>query len=424
SDIESLMSEYILTEIMAGGRGERLDPLTRERAKPAVPFGGEYRLIDFTLSNCINSGLRHIFVLVQYKSKSLTDHIQNAWSFLPRNLGQFIDSLHAQKRTGEDWYRGTADAVRQNFYHIQNLEIKPSHVLILSGDQIYKMDYRIMIQEHIDKKADMTISLIMKPVEEAKNQLGVIEVNEDDWVIGFEEKPDKPKKIPGYENDVYASMGIYIFKTDVLFDVLNKHVGDDFGKEIIPYMLNEGYKIYGYNFNKKNKIKDRIFIPQDDERKWIDVENISFSDYWVDAGTIKSFYDANMDLVGIQPKFDLYGRKWKIHTHIEPRSPVKQVFHSEISNSLISNGCIISGSKVYESVLSPDVTVEKSEIEKSIIFNNVQIGEGCYIKKAIIDKNCIITNRKEITPENAEKYFEKGVVVKDGIVVIPKWTRI
>ena len=397
----------VLTFIMAGGKGERLYPLTKDRAKPAVPFGGIYRIIDFTLSNCINSGLRKIHVLTQYKSYSLTRHISRGWNVLNSELGEYIDAIPAQQRVDDQWYKGTADSIYQNIYAIE--DEKPGYVLILAGDHVYKMDYREMIEFHKDKGADLTISVIEVPKEKA-GEFGVCELDKDSRVKNIIEKPKKGvEKITGGKF-VYASMGIYIFNTEALEKVLEKDAKDeksshDFAKNIIPMMLSSG-NVFAFNF------KD---------------EKASQAKYWRDVGSMDAYFKANMDLIQVVPLMNLYDKEWPFRTYQEQYGPVKTVWIEEDShrigmalNSIISNGCIISGGKVKSSILSPDVRINSfSEIEDSILMQGVEIGRYAKIRRTIIDKNVKVPQKMEIG-YNLEEDKKRFTVTESGIVVIPK----
>jgi glucose-1-phosphate adenylyltransferase len=400
----------VLTFIMAGGKGERLNPLTRDRAKPAVPFGGTYRIVDFTLSNCINSGLRRIYVLIQYKSFSLQKHLMEGWRNVVSNqLGEFIDVIPAQQRISSDWYRGTADAIYQNIYAIQDQN--PELILILAGDHVYKMDYKAMIDYHIERNADMTVACVAMPVEMSTN-FGVIEVDKNHHVCGFQEKPERPKTIPNDNQRIFASMGIYLFSRQALIEeleidtksLLSEH---DFGKNVIPQMLKNGRKIFVHDFvDDKGKTK-----------------------YWRDIGTRDAYYQANMDLVKPQPDFELYDRQWPVRTSHEQYPPIKIISVSDadgnlrtgtIIDSLVGGGCIIKGAKVEGSILSPNVRVEKNvSITASVIMNNVIVGENAKIQNAIIDKDVVI-------PPNAQIGFDLNSdrkrfdVTSSGIVIVAK----
>lgn len=399
------MLDKILTLVLAGGKGERLYPLTKDRAKPAVPFGGMYRIIDFTLSNAINSGLRKIYVLIQYKSYSLQRHIREGWNIFSRELGEFVDVIPAQMRIGTDWYLGTADSVFQNIYFLN--QEKPDMVLILSGDHVYKMDYRRMIEFHKEKKADLTISVFESPLNEAK-RFGVLEVNENQEVISFIEKPPNPVPSPYNSSVCLISMGIYLFNTETLVrrlfeDAKKTDTTHDFGKDVIPSII----------------AKDRVFA-----FPFID-ENRKETKYWKDIGTIEAYYEANMDLVNVDPILNLYDTQWPIRTFQEQLPPAKTVFSNEertgtILDSIMAGGCIISGGKVYRSVLSPWVRINSyAEVSESILMDNVNVGRYCNIKRAIIDKNVVIPQGTMIGYDIVEDK-KKFVVSDTGIVVIPK----
>ena len=392
-----------LVFLLSGGQGERLYPLTRDRSKPAVPFGGIYRIIDFSLSNCLNSDLNKIIVLTQYKSLSLDRHIKTAWNLFHRDFGYYIDVVPPQQRIDNNWYRGTADAIFQNIYIIE-ME-KPSYVLILSGDHVYKMDYRKLLRRHVETDADMTISAIETPIEDAV-RFGVLEVDSQYRVTGFSEKPEKPIPIPGKDGSAFVSMGIYVFKTEKLVQYLSEdhklEGGSDFGKDIIP-------RIYG-----RERIYAYDYVDHEGERA-----------YWRDIGTIKSYFEANMDLVAVSPQLNLYDQQWPIRTNMEQSPPAKMIFDEDgrrgfAINSIISNGAIISGSRVYRSILSPGVKVNSySEIQDSIIMHSVNIGRHTRIKNAIIDKYISIPEGEAIGYD-LEKDRSRFMVSNDGIVIIPK----
>jgi glucose-1-phosphate adenylyltransferase len=397
--------------LLVGGKGERLYPLTVDRAKPAVPFGGIYRLIDFTLSNCVNSGLRRIHILTQYKSDSLNRHVLNGWSIFHHEFGEFVDLIPAQQRVSKDWYLGTSDAVYQNLHLLEHGTI--NHVIILSGDHIYKMDYSKMLDFHVSKDAQMTVAALEIPRKEG-HRFGILEVNDDERVVGFHEKPDDPKPLPGKKESSFGSMGIYIFNKDVLVEVLRDAPGDrrkhDFGKDVIPLML-ESYKVYAFNFVDENKKE---------------------ADYWMDVGTIDAYYEANMDLVSVTPVFNLYDPDWPIRTYQPQNPPAKFVFAQEHKggrmgvavDSITSGGCIVSGGKVKRSVLSPKVRINSFvTVEDSILFDGVDVGRHCHIKNAIIDKHVKVPPGAEIGYDLDEdrKLF---TVTESGIVVIGKGTKI
>jgi len=396
--------------ILAGGKGERLYPLTKDRAKPAVPFGGMYRIIDFTLSNCVNSGLKHIYVLSQYKSHSLNRHIQQGWlSFFSYPMGEFIYDIPAQQRIGNSWYEGTADAVFQNIYSLQ--KDMPGYTLILSGDHIYQMDYMEMIQFHARTKAEVTIGVVPMPVETA-SQFGVIKADKGLNVVGFQEKPKKaPFTMPGDPSRVMASMGIYVFNTKTLIrklveDAKLKSSSHDFGKDIIPRMVKHD-KLMVYPFR-----------------------GIMRNGYWRDIGTLDAYYEANMDLVAVTPECNLYHPHWPVHTVYSPFPPAKMVFSGGkdgkrigmVLDSIICDGAIVSGGKVERSIISPNVRVHSyTEIEDSMLMEGVEIGRSCKIRRTIIDKYVKIPPRTVIgyDPDDDKKKFE---VSPGGIVVVAKNT--
>lgn len=402
----------IVTFIMAGGKGERLYPLTRDRAKPAVPFGGIYRIIDVTLSNCINSGIRKIHVLIQYKCNSLIRHLRMGWNIFNAELGEYIDTVPAQMRVDERWYMGTADSVYQNLYSI-DIE-KPEYVLILAGDHIYKMNYAEMVDYHIEKGADCTVAVVEMGKEKA-GQFGVVEVGRDGKILSFEEKPKSPKTIPDDAAHIYASMGIYVFncpalREELIKDAKDEHSQHDFGKNIIPGMLKRA-KIFAYNFKDENKKEAK---------------------YWRDIGTLDAYYEANMDLVQVTPVFNLYDREWPIRTYMEQFPPAKFVFAGGEDgrriglalDSMVSGGTIISGGKVEGSILSPYVRINSyAEVSDSIIMEGVDVGRYAKIRRAIIDKDVKISQGMQIgyNPKEDKKRF---TVTDSGIVVVAKGTVI
>jgi glucose-1-phosphate adenylyltransferase len=392
--------------LLAGGAGERLYPLTRDRAKPAVTFGGIYRIIDITLSNCINSELRRVYILTQYKALSLNRHIREGWNILGREVNEFVEVLPPMKRVSDQWYQGTADAVYQNIYSIGSEQ--PKHVLILSGDHIYKMNYELMLKQHEDSGADVTLGTIQIDPEETY-RFGVVEVDRDNRITGFEEKPKTTKlRSPVNPEKVSGSMGIYIFNTDVLIPVLLKDAEDpnsshDFGKDILPKMAND-YRVYAYDFVDENK-KEAL--------------------YWRDVGTLEAYYEANMDIVSVSPVFNLYDEHWPIRTHQRQYPPAKFVFNEQgrtgsAVDSIIAMGCIVSGSLVKTSILSPDVRVNSySEIDSSILFSHVNVGRHCRIRRAIIDRDVHIPEGTTIgfDPEaDRQRYF----VTDSGITVVTR----
>ncbi len=408
------MMRNILTFILAGGKGERLHPLTQDRAKPAVPFGGIYRIIDFTLSNCVNSGMRRIHVLIQYKSISLQRHLRMGWNFFQADLNEFIDVIPAQQRVGSDWYKGTADAIFQNIYTIE--QEKADEVLILAGDHVYKMNYCKMLDFHRQSNADMTVS-VLEMDKEKSSQLGVVVVNEDGIVKGFEEKPSDPDTIPGNPDKVYASMGIYVFNREALEEELiedsKKNTDHDFGKNIIPQMVKKGRKVCAYNFTAmaKGPAVDSV--------------------YWRDIGTIDAYYQSNMDLLGAEPVFNLYDRDWPVMTYQEQFPPVRTVHSGEEAgrvgtflDSLVSGGCVISGGKVQGSILSPNVRINSfSEVYDSILMEGVDVGRYAKIKKAIIDKEVAIP-RGMVIGYDLEEDRKRFFVTASGIVIVAKGTEL
>jgi glucose-1-phosphate adenylyltransferase len=393
--------------LLAGGAGERLFPLTRDRAKPAVPFGGNYRIIDITLSNCINSDLRHVYILTQYKALSLNRHIREGWtSVVAQELGEFIEILPPMQRVSANWYMGTADAVYQNIYSIGSEQ--PKHVLILSGDHIYKMDYGKMLQHHNDTGADVTLATL--PIDPADvSRFGVVEVSRTGEVIGFHEKPKSTElRSPFNPTMVDASMGIYLFNTDVLLPALMKDAEDptskhDFGHNILPSLLGQ-YKMHAYNFVDENG-QDAL--------------------YWRDVGTLDAYYEANMDIASVSPIFNLYDANWPMRTRVRQYPPAKFVFGEPgrtgmAINSIVSTGCIVSGAVVRNSVLSQDVRVNSySEVDSSIVFSHVNIGRHCRIKKAIIDRDVHLPEGTVIgydQNEDRRNYF----VTPSGLTVVTR----
>ncbi len=415
--------ERVLAIVMAGGLGERLKPLTRERAKAAVPFGGKYRLIDFTLSNCINSAVRRVFVLTQYRSASLQKHIQEGWGISSSGLGDFIYSVPAQQKTGADWYSGTADAVRQNLDMVKRRDI--DQVLILSGDHVYKMNYLQMLSYHRSKNADLTISAIRVKKEMAIGRLGVLEVDNENRMVGFEEKPAEPKTIAGAPEDAFASMGVYMFNVDALQDVLQGRE-EDFGRDIIPRIVREGSKkVFVYDYEKDNRIEDYVVVVSDGKRRKVMVDRTRDSSYWRDVGTIDSYYEASMDLIGVDPLFNLYAEKWDLRTYQRILPPSKCIIGGKTPESSLCDGCIVSGGTVWRSILSPGVVVERDAlVAESIIFDDVIIEPGARVRRAIIDKEARIQAGASIG-YNAEADRKRGCTISEaGIVVVPKWADI
>ena len=416
----------VLTFIMAGGRGERLMPLTQDRAKPAVPFGGIYRIIDLVLSNCINSELYKIIVLTQYKSQSLTEHLENGWNIFNQKLGHFLKVVPPQQRISGDWYQGTADSIRQNIYLLEQSMAR--YVLILSGDHIYKMDYGRFLRYHIEKNADITIGLIETGLDMAYNY-GIAEVDEDYQIHGFQEKPRKnPKTIPGDPDKVLASMGIYIFNTDILLSALQLKDKNDFGKDIIPYLITKS-RVYAYPFQQQNVIEDYAYnIHGDSEGRRSLEYSAKDSSYWRDIGTLDAYWNANMDLTGLNPPFNLSSKTWPINTYQLPAPPAKFNFSNERTegfrvgkalDSMVAPGSVISG-VVRNSVISYYAVIRSwATVEESVIMDYVSVGRYCKIKKAIIDKHNIIPSGTEIG-YNPSEDRKKFTVTPRGIVVVPK----
>jgi len=416
----------VLTVIMAGGRGRRLMPLTGDRSKPAVPFGGIYRLIDIPLSNCINSQLYKILIFPQYKSQSLVDHLEEGWNIFSGDLGHYLRVVAPQQRTGEQWYRGTADCVRQNLYLIEHE--MPRHVLILSGDHVYKMDYSAFRDYHEKVEADVTVALFEVDRSQG-SEFGIAEVDNNLRIRAWEEKPNEPKPIPDDPERCLASMGIYLFRTDLLLDLLHRTDYDDFGKDIIPRVI-EKLRIHAYPYRRMNRISDYIRqVDPDGVRRLHLVEATRDSQYWRDVGTLDSYWNANMDLTGVDPFFNLYGSLWPVRTRLRQYPPAKFVYnhpeHMEprtgtAVDSLVSPGCIISGGTVRSSVLSWDVTVRSwTQVDESVIMDHVEVGRHCKIKKAIIDKENVIPPYTEIGI-NPQADRERFTVTPRGIVVVPK----
>ncbi len=414
--------DHVLAIIMAGGAGERLNPLTKGRSKGAVPFGGKFRLIDFTLSNCINSGLRRIFVLTQYLSESLNRHIHEGWAISSAGLGDFIYCMPAQQKLGIDWYRGTADAVRQNLDTVKRKGIEK--VLILSGDHIYKMNYLQFVAYHNMKKAGVTISAVRVRKEQAAGRLGVLEIDQDYRLIGFEEKPAQPKTLTEAPDYVLASTGVYIFEEGTLLQALQEE-GDDFGRHIIPGMIGGRHDIFIYDYEKENKIEDFEVQVKDGVREKLLVDKTRDSSVWKDVGTIDSYYEASMDLVSIDPIFNLYGERWPFRTYQRPLPPSKCVLGGKIAESIVCDGCIISGGATCSSILSPGVVVERdARVDQSVIFDNVIIEPGASIRRAIVDKESRIRVGASIGFD-LKADVGRGCIISDsGIVVVPKGTDI
>jgi len=401
----------VLAVILAGGKGSRLEPLTRDRAKPAVPFGGIYRIVDFTLSNCLNSGLRKNLLLTQYKAMSLDRHISLGWQgYLCRELGEFIDVVPPQQRIDEHWYQGTADAVYQNIYTLE--KERPAHVIILAGDHIYKMDYMKLMERHLETHADVTVGALRVNSGAAAGQLGVMEVDAESRIIGFEEKPSNPKPIPGDPYRALASMGIYVSNARFLFEQLcldaTRHASKhDFGHDLIPAVIRT-HRVFAYPFLDENRKKDA---------------------YWRDVGTLDAYYEANMDLVSVDPQLNLYDQRWPIRTHQPNLPPPKFVFaekgptarRGQALDSIVCQGTIISGGQVERSILGPNVRINSySQVEGSILFEGVNVGRHAKIRRAIIDKEVQIPAGMEIG-YNPDQDRARGFAVTDrGVTVIAK----
>jgi glucose-1-phosphate adenylyltransferase len=396
----------VLTVMLAGGAGERLFPLTRDIAKPAVPFGGNYRVIDITLSNSINSGLRKIYILTQYKALVLNRHIRQAWNIVSPELGEFVEVLPPTKRVSEHWYRGTADAVYQN---AQSIEVEDlPYTLILSADHIYKMNYQYMLDWHVLHGADVTVATTQVTPEDA-SRFGIVEIDSNFRITGFEEKPRQNPARSRFDAQMCsASMGVYLFSTPALLDVLAQAHGDantshDFGKDILPRLVETGHSVYAYDFIDENKKEVR---------------------YWRDIGTLDAYYESNMDLVSVSPVFNLYDEEWPVRTYQPQYPPAKFVFAEEgrrmgVSiNSMICAGCIVSGGRVVNTVLSPNVRVNSySEVESSILFHNVNVGRHSRLRRSIIDSGVQLPEGTEIGFD-VEKDRKKGHIVTPGGIVV------
>ena len=400
----SKLTRSTMAVIMAGGRGSRLGDLTANRAKPAAPFGGKFRIIDFPLSNCVNSGIRQIFVLTQYKAHSLIQHINRGWGYLRGEFGEFIQIVPAQQQLGVQWYLGTADSVYQNLSMVR--ESHPEHVLILAGDHIYKMDYGPMIAYHTNQEADITVGVIEVPLADAK-AFGVMTVDEDHRIIRFLEKPDKPEPMPGSTDTALASMGIYVFDTDFLCDKLIADAADpesahDFGRNVVPSSIELQQRVYAYPFH--------------------DVETKAQS-YWRDVGTVDGFFKANLELAQVRPELNLYDDEWPIWTYQEQLPPAKFILdqpsrRGAAVNSLVSGGCIVSGAEVRESVLFSNVRVrEASKLLRAVVLPRASIGANCRITQAVIDEDCVIPDGTVIG-ENADEDARRFSRTEEGVVLV------
>lgn len=399
----SRLTKDTVALVLAGGRGSRLKQMTDWRAKPAVPFGGKFRIIDFPLSNCLNSGIRRMGVLTQYKSHSLVRHIQQAWGFMRLELNEFVELLPASQRTQEGWYAGTADAVYQNIDILRNHG--PEYILILAGDHIYKMDYGNMIADHVEAGADMTIGCLQVPLDEAK-AFGVMSVDAEHRIVEFNEKPENPDSMPGKEGIALASMGIYVFNAKFLYEQLIKDADTpnsthDFGHDIIPSLI-EKYKVIAHPYK--------------------DVQG-NDPGYWRDVGTVDAFWAANLELIGVSPELNLYDNSWPIWTHQAQLPPAKFVFDDDerrgmAVDAMVSGGCIISGSTVRHSVLFSNVRVNSySTIDDCVILPDVTIGRNCRLKKVVFDKGCNIPEGTVIG-ENAAQDAERFHISPEGVVLV------
>jgi glucose-1-phosphate adenylyltransferase len=398
----SRLTSGTMAIIMAGGRGERLRELTSGRCKPAAPFGGKFRIIDFVLSNCVNSGIRQIAVMTQYKAQSLIQHVNRGWGYLRGEFGEFVDVVPAQQQVGEQWYRGTADCVYQNLDYIR--ATRPKHVLVLAGDHIYKMDYGPLIAYHVEKNADITIGVVEVPVQDAR-EFGVLTVTEWNKVVKFAEKPANPDPIPGRDGTALASMGIYVFNASLLERMLTEDAANatsqhDFGKNIIPGAI-DNLQVFAYPFQD---VKTRA------------------QSYWRDVGTLDAYYDANVELVDVDPELNIYDEQWPIWTYQVQQPPAKFTSTPEgarglIENSMISGGCIITGAQVTRSMLFSDVRVnEGAVVDRSVILPHVEIGRGCVVRNAIIDEGVALPDGMRIGLDrelDAQRFrvTERGVVL-------------
>jgi glucose-1-phosphate adenylyltransferase len=394
--------------VLAGGRGARLQQLTDHRAKPAVPFAGTMRIIDFALGNCVNSGLRRIAVLTQYKAQSLIRHVERSWGFLEESLGEYVDIVPAQQQVGDGWYSGTANAVFQNLNILRDAEA--AYVLVLGGDHVYKMDYSVMVEEHVSRGADVTVACLDVPLEDAR-QLGVISVDDDEHIIGFIEKPEQPTPAPGRPGKALASMGVYVFNAQLLIDLLERDAGDplsshDFGKDLIPALVGNA-RLFAHRFEAScvNMVDDQP--------------------YWRDVGTVDAYWEANLDLTLVQPALNLYDPVWPMLGRQPHRPPAKFVFNEPhrrgvAIDSLVSAGCIVSGALVRSSILFYGARVgEHSVVEESVVLPNVTIGQHVHLRRAIIDKHCVLPDgfRAGLQPEQDRKRF---TVTERGITLVTR----
>src|SRR6266853_594868 len=400
------MLEKTISIILAGGIGARLHPLTAERAKPAVPFGGRYRIIDFTLSNCLHSGLRRILVLTQYKSHSLQKHLRDGWSVYNPELEEYITPVPPQMRTGESWYTGTADAIYQNLYLLERSGAE--HALILSGDHIYRMDYAAMLQHHRASGAELTVACLTVDLEQARS-FGVMTVDEGDRIVSFHEKPEHPRSIPGGPGGALASMGVYVFSMSLLAELLHEdHRADsthDFGRDILPSMLSR-HRVIAYRFGGTSG-------------------RVTADRYWRDVGTIDAYYEANMDLLRPVPAMDLYQGDWPIRTYEGQHPPARSVpgrsgREAEIVNCMLASGTLIVGGTTRHAILFPNVRVEEGAVvENSLLFQGVTVGEEAQLRRCIVEKHVVIPAGERIGFDLARD-AERFTVSDQGVVVIPK----
>ena len=408
----SILARNTLAIVLAGGRGSRLQQLTQWRAKPAVPFAGKFRIIDFTLSNCVNSGVRHIGVCTQYQSQSLIRHLQRGWSFLDGRFGDFVELLPAQQRTSASWYEGTADAVYQNLDLLRRFGFR--HALILAGDHVYKMDYGRLLEDHVAKGARLTIACIEVPLAQAAGALGVVRVDEHDRVVGFEEKPESPSPIPGHPDRTLASMGIYAFDASFLDEELLRDAADaasahDFGRDLIPRLVREGARVSAHRFAAS-------------------CVNVSAGGepYWRDVGTVDAYWEANLDLTHVLPDLNLYDREWPIWTWQEQMPPAKFVFDGDARrgtalDSLVSGGCIVSGSTIRRSLLFTSVHVHSyCTVEDSVVLPEVDIGRHSIVRRAVVDSGCHLPDGFTVGVDPAEDRRRFAVTERGVALVIPE----
>jgi len=414
ADVESSsgvrLARSTVAIILAGGRGTRLGRLTDWRAKPAVPFGGKFRFIDFPLSNCVNSGIRRIGVCTQYKAQSLIRHVQRGWSFLDGRFQEFVELLPAQQNVSADWYKGTADAIYQNIYLLR--KHAPELVLVLAGDHIYKMDYNRMLYDHVAKQADMTIGCMEVPLAEAQG-FGVMAVDEELRVRAFQEKPENPAPMPGRPDTALVSMGIYVFNAGFLYEQLERdsvdsHSTHDFGKDIIPHILDRGYRLVAHRFSDSC------------------VNTTEGRPYWRDVGTLDAYWEANMELTKVVPDLNMYDKQWPIWTYQEQLPPAKFVFDDEgrrgtAVDSLVSGGCVISGATVRRSLLFSSVHVHSyARVEDSVVLPNVDIGRGAVLRRAVVEKNCRLPPGIQIGVDPVADRKRFDVSAKGVVLVVPE----